>query len=475
MMKLITTALFFLCCHTAIAQSYSKIEERIDSLFAGYNTVTPGVAIAVVKDGNIIFKKGYGSANLEYQIPIQTHTVFHAASVSKQFTAFAIYLLKAKGLLALDDDVRKYIPELPDYGHKISITQLLAHTSGLRDQWALLTLAGWRLEDVITQNQVLKLTYRQQGLNFEPGTQMSYNNTGYLLMSDIVKRVSWLSLRDFAHKDIFAPLGMSNTQFYDDYHRLVPNRAYSYELKDGMYVKKRLNFSNVGATSLFTTVEDLAKWAHNFEQPTVGDHRLISEFNEISQLRHGEKTVLRVLNGDTLYHAKGQLLRNYRGVQVYKHGGHDAGYRAFLSRYPDENMAIITLSNDEHYEIFTRGMELAEFYLGHKMERLSPISKRVAKSQEKTSVYSAPVTDFTGTYYSPELDTHYEVSSTNEQLVITHKRLPDKEVTRIGEDAFTGRNPFGFEIEFQRDRFGKADGFKISNFGVTGLHFEKKH
>ena len=474
MMKLITTAFIFLCCHLTLAQSFSKTEERIDSLFAGYHTATPGVAIAVVKDSDIIFKKGYGSANLEYQIPIQTNTVFHAASVSKQFTAFAIYLLKDRGLLALDDDVRKYIPELPDYGHKISITQLLAHTSGLRDQWALLTLAGWRLEDVITQNQVLKLTYRQQGLNFEPGTQLSYNNTGYLLMAEIVKRVSGLSMRDFAHKEIFAPLGMSNTQFYDDYHRLVPNRAYSYELKNGAYVKKRLNFSNVGATSLFTTVEDLAKWAHNFEQPTVGNYQLISEFNEISRLRHGEKAVLRVLNGDTLYHAKGQLFRNYRGVQVYKHGGHDAGYRAFLSRYPDENMAIITLSNDEHYEIFARGMELAEFYLGHKMKKPSTTSGRVANTPKKPSVYSAPFTDFTGTYYSPELDTHYEVLSADEQLVINHKRLPDMALTRIGEDAFTGRNPFGFKIEFQRDGFGKVDGFKISNFGVTGLRFEKK-
>ena len=218
----------------------TTVDNQIDKLFSGYNRATPGVAVAVVKDGKIIFKKGYGTANLEYDLPITTKTVFQIASVSKQFTAFSIYLLEKQGKISLEDDVRKYLPEVPDVGKTIKIKHLLAHTSGIKDQTALLTLAGWRMDDVTTTQHILRLISRQKELNFEPGSQYLYSNSGYTLLAETVKRVSGGSFAEFTKKSIFEPLGMTDTQFYDDFERIVKNRADSYELENGTYKKKSL-------------------------------------------------------------------------------------------------------------------------------------------------------------------------------------------------------------------------------------------
>jgi len=301
-----------------ISQSNSNL--KIDSLFSKYNTNTPGVALAVVKNGRIVFEKGYGMANLENNVPVTSQSVFHIASVSKQFTAFVIYLLENEGKISFEDDVRKYFPELPDYGTPIKIKHLLAHTSGLRDQWAILTLAGWRMDDNITTEQILKLVIRQKNTNFKPGTEFSYSNTGYTLLGELVHQITGKTLAKYAAEKIFTPLGMTKTQFNMDNRKIVKGRVYSYEINDGEYINKGLNYSNIGATGLLTTVEDLSKWALNFENPIVGTRKLIERFNEPSYLDDGKKIVSNIIEGDTLFHAKGQLLRNYRGVNMIKHG-----------------------------------------------------------------------------------------------------------------------------------------------------------
>jgi CubicO group peptidase (beta-lactamase class C family) len=204
--------------------SDTEIGKQIDQLFSKYNSATPGVAIAVVNDGKVVFTKGYGTANLEYDLPVTSKTVFQVASVSKQFTAFAIYLLEKHGKLTLEDDVRKYIRELPDVGKTVRIKHLLAHTSGVRDQAALMSLAGWRSGDVATTQNILTLLSRQKDLNFEPGSQYLYSNSGYALLAEIAARVSGQTFSQFTKKNIFEPLGMRDTQFYDDHERIVKNR-----------------------------------------------------------------------------------------------------------------------------------------------------------------------------------------------------------------------------------------------------------
>jgi len=183
--------------------------QDIDAIFKDYNnSASPGAAIAVVHQGEIVFKQGYGSANLEYDVPITSKTIFHAASVSKQFTVFATLLLEEDGKLSLDDDVRKYLPEVPNFGKKITLRHLASHTSGIRDQWELLSMAGWRLDDVITGEHILRMVSKQKELNFEPGAAYMYSNTGFTLLAEVVARVSGKSFSEFTQDRIFKPLGM---------------------------------------------------------------------------------------------------------------------------------------------------------------------------------------------------------------------------------------------------------------------------
>ncbi len=466
---------FIFSANYGYAQTDENVEIKIDALFSKYNPATPGVAVAVVKDGKIIFKKGYGSANLEYDIPITPNTVFHVASVSKQFTAFSIYLLEKQGKISLEDDVRKYIPEVPDFGKPIKIKHLIAHTSGLRDQWAWLTLGGWRMDDVITTEHILKLVSKQKELNFEPGSQFSYSNTGFSLAAEIVARVSGKTFAQFTKENIFEPLKMTNTQFYDDAEKIVKNRAYSYELDNGIYEKRNLNYSNVGPTSLMTTAEDLSKWTLNFEKPVVGDAELIAKFNQPSLLNNGQPAVLNIIDGETSYHAKGQFFRNYRGVDLYNHTGHDAGFRAYLVRFPDKRLTIILLSNDEHIEIFKTGLTIAELYLKNDLKEKMVVAATNATTEKDKSIEKPKnnLKDFEGEYYNEELTTSYFVKAKDGKLIFSHRKLSDIKLTEIGKDKFSGTISFQVEVEFVRDGNKLVTGFKVSNFGAKNVKFNK--
>ena len=332
----------------------SSPEKRIDQIFCQYSGIDlPGAAIAVVKNGEIAYKNGFGMANLEYDIPVTPSTVFHIASVSKQFTVFSILLLESEGRLSLDDDIRKFIPEVPDFGKKITLRNLANHTSGLRDQWNLLALAGWRLDDVITKEQIFKLVSKQKELNFNPGDEYVYCNTGYTLLAEVVARVSGKSFPEFTDENIFKPLNMTNTLFYDDHEKIVKNRAYSYQHGRSGYKKSVLSYANAGATSLFTTVEDIGLWAMNFENPVVGNHDI---FNKMSQRA--------VLNkGDTIDYALGQGISKYKGLKMISHGGADAGYRTFLGRFPDQKLSVIVFSNDGSCDPGSLAIKVADVYL----------------------------------------------------------------------------------------------------------------
>src|SRR5690349_3241656 len=243
------------------AQTFAPdMAKQVDKVFAKWDRAdSPGCALGVYRGGQIVYKRGYGMEDLNQDVHITPRTVFHVASMSKQFTAASIVLLAQQGKLSLDDDVRKYIPELPDFQQKITIRNLVYHTSGLRDQWALLELAGWRYsKDLITDEDVLSVLTRQKELNFKPGERHVYSNTGYTLLGLIVKRVSGLSLREFTIKNIFEPLGMTRTHFRDDHAEIIKHNAVGYEQETGKPFEISItNFDTVGATSLHTTVEDL--------------------------------------------------------------------------------------------------------------------------------------------------------------------------------------------------------------------------
>jgi len=347
--------------------------ERVDEIFVPWaSNDTPGAAVAIVKDGAIIYKKGYGLANLEYDIPISPNSIFHIASVSKQFTVFSILLLEKQGKLSLDDDIRKYIPEVPDFGKTITLRHLASHTSGLRDQWNLLSMAGWRMDDVITKEHVLKLVSKQKELNFNPGEEYAYCNTGFTLLAEIVSRVSDMSFAEFTNAKIFEPLKMNNTLFYDDHEKIVKNRAYSYYTDSTGFKKSVLNYANVGATSLFTTVEDLSLWSMNFSNMKVGDSTIINKMNKLAILN----------NGKTFGGALGQFVGKYKGLNEIQHGGADAGYRSYLTRFPDENFSVIVFSNSAEFNSGRMAHKVVDIYL---KDRIKIGAKKAEAKEESTS------------------------------------------------------------------------------------------
>jgi CubicO group peptidase (beta-lactamase class C family) len=475
--QILRSLLLLLCIASAWNNFYGQSNDadaagQIDKLFSAYNAATPGVAVAVVMDGKIVFKKGYGTANLEYDIPVTTKTVFQIASVSKQFTAFSIYLLEKQGKISLEDDIRKHVPEMPNVEKTIRIKHLLAHTSGVKDQAALMSLAGWRSGDVATTQNVLRFLSRQKELNFEPGSQFLYSNSGYTLLAEIVRRVSGQSFAEFAKKNIFEPLGMKDTQINDDYERIVKNRADSYELENGRYKKKPINDSVAGASNLYTTVEDMAKWVLNFEKPVVGEAELIKRFNEPSLLNNGDRVIWSISDGQPGYHAKGQILWNERGVKRYSHGGHAAAFRSFLGRFPDQRLGVIALSNDEHYLNADTSMKIADLYLKDFLKPAAVTSPVTAPSRPAIEANTS-LTDFEGRFYNEELNAMYTAKLANEKLFLSHIRHGDIALADAGKDKFSGRIEFPVEIEFVRNKDNQVTGFRVFNWGAKNVKFDK--
>jgi CubicO group peptidase (beta-lactamase class C family) len=358
----------------------------------------------------------------------------------------------------------------------VKIKHLLAHTSGIRDQGALLTLAGWRLDDVVTTDGILRLLGRQKDLNFSPGTEFGYSNTGYTLLAEIVARVSGQPFAAFVKTTIFAPLGMNDSQFYDDYQRIVPGRSYAYAKENGVYKKRDLSNSNVGGTGLLTTATDLAKWAVNFDSSKVGDAELVARFNEPSTLADGRAVLYAVIDGEDSYHAKGQFTRNYRGADLLNHTGHTGGFWAYLLRFPGKRLSIIALSNDEHSNIFQTGMTIAGFYLKDDLRpRPATAPRATAAVERRVDIPVLSLKDYEGEFFNDELSATYTVKREGDTLVVSHVRFRT-ELTAQGKDTFSGRIEFPVDIAFSRDASQVVSGFTISNFGAKNVRFVKvKH
>lgn len=366
----------------------SEISDRVDAIFSEWNkTNSPGCALAVVRDGEIIYSRGYGMANLDYDLAIRPNSVFHIASISKQFTAFAIALLDQDGKLSIDDDIRDYLAEMPDFGQKISIRQLAHHTSGLRDQWDLFHLAGWRDNDIKTNDDVLYLASRQTDLNFQPNEEYLYSNTGYTLMAIIVERVSGQTFREFTHERIFKPLGMNDTHFHDDFDMIVKNRAYGYvPSKDGGFKISIPLFDTVGATSLFSTVEDLARWERNFYHKKIGGDALIELMLKSAVLN----------NGETIDYAFGISNSTYRGLKTFGHSGADAGYRSDFLCFPEQNFAVIIFCNLGPMVPSELTKRVADIYLESEFKENLPDHEAITLNDgdlaDKLGIYRDPLT-----------------------------------------------------------------------------------
>ena len=381
------------------AQTLSPDDSKqVDKIFAKWDKPdSPGCALGVYKEGQIVYKRGYGMADLNDDVPITPATVFHVASMSKQFTAASIVLLAQQGKLSLDDDVRKYIPELPDFGQRIAIRNLVYHTSGLRDQWNLLELAGWRYSfDLITDDDVMSVMTRQKDLNFSPGDKHVYCNTGYTLMGLIVKRVSGLSLREFTSKNIFEPMGMTHTHFRDDHAEIIKHDALGYEQagEDKPFRMSLTNFDTVGATSLHTTVEDLQLWDENFYHPRVGGPAFPQQMLERGKLNSGEQ----------LDYAFGLVVGKYKGLPTVDHGGADAGYRSDLTRFPDQHFSAAVLCNSAETNPSGLVRQVADIVLAKDFKAVESTPAKESAKSDGFTLTAEQMTAIEGLYWNREND-----------------------------------------------------------------------
>ena len=424
---------------------------KVDKLFEKWNSVdSPGAAVAIIKDGMVVYRKGFGSAQLEYNIPITPSTVFHVASVSKQFTAMAITMLEAAGKLSADDDIRKYVPELADFGKTITIRHLLHHMSGLRDQWDLLVLSGWRMDDVITQSDIMDRLKRQRDLNFAPGERYLYCNSGFTLLAEIVARVSGQPFAQWTRENIFKPLGMTSTHFHLDHQEIVKNRAYSYQGDPAKgFAQSVLNYANVGATSLFTTVEDMANWIRNFEDKRVGGAAVMD--------RMLTKGVL--ANGSEIPYARGIVINEYKGLKFIGHDGGDAGFRSNVMYFPGERFGVAVFSNLASFNPGAMSRQIADIYLAPQFKRQEPGPAAAKPSSEKPApkpviLPAKSLEVFQGTYWIEATQAVRKIVLDKDRLFYVRAEDNKSELAPVGATEFMMKDvPDGARVSFS-DKVG---------------------
>ena len=359
MKKIVLLAALLAVVPLSASQAAQSPERQVDALFAKWNRPgMPGAVVEVIRDGKVVLAKGYGMADLEHNVPMTPGASFTVGSNSKQFTAFSIYLLAQDGKLSLDDDIRRYLPEVPDFGSAITIRHLLHHTSGLRDYFDLMFMTGMRVDDVFTQEDALALVKRQRALNFAPGLHHAYSNTGYLLLGQIVQRVSGMPLAEFARVRIFEPLGMKHTRFLHGYGTLVPQRALPYlPSAAGGYDYVAVGDSADGAGGLVATAGDLALWDRNFYDGRVGGLALLARMQEPGVLNDGKP----------FNYASGLVVDAYRGRRIVEHGGAISGFNAQMTRFPDQHFSVLVLANTSTSDLDAGQMtrRIADIYLDH--------------------------------------------------------------------------------------------------------------
>jgi CubicO group peptidase (beta-lactamase class C family) len=411
----------------AFAQDVSA--QRVDQVFSIYDKPgSPGCSLGVIRDGDFVYRKAYGLANLELGVPLSPQSVFYMGSVPKQFTAAAIVLAAEQGYLSLDDDVRKYLPQLPDYGHVITLRQMIHQTSGFRDFFTLLYLSGHDVADFNSPEDIFKIVVRQRGLNNIPGDEWIYSNTNYFLLGIVVKQATKKSLREFAADNMFQPLGMSHTLFYDDHALVVPGRVAAYDSAphDTFRVDWSTTFELVGGGGLMSTVDDLLLWDRNFYSKRLGKGTLVQELQTPGLLNNGNKISC----------AMGLDLGNYRGLPIVEHGGALFGYRTELLRFPEQKFSVICLCNVSDAVPENLARKVADIYL---QDKLQPGASTLNPSSKGN--FPDPAA-FAGKYLDPRTHLMYTFTAANGGLMAWGAVL-----RRINADQFydLGSNVITFE------------------------------
>lgn len=496
----------------SLAQSASALtlSEFVDSRFRPWDRETaPGCAVRLIENGETLYENTYGMAHVELGVPITTDTVFDIGSNSKQFTVFAILLLEDEGLLSTDESVSEHWPEFPGFGHTITLDHLIGHTSGVRDYLSLMAFGGWNLlDDLVTDAQGLRLIERQRELNFAPGENWVYSNSGYMILAEIVARVSGMSFSDFVDERIFTPLGMDDSWFRDDHRRIVKRFAEGYApMPERGYARMPISFASVGAGGMLTTLDDLARWDANFYDPLVGNQTILDKMHRIHRLNNGTPTG----------YGGGLIITEYNGRRLVYHGGDLGGYHANIVRFPEEEFTVITLANTfdlDSNTLLMKSLETADFHFANpstgvpEFRMHEPLSARLGI---QGSAFMAPdadlnrffhdlyfphesVTDewpplsvpqiaaddaqeYVGRYYSDELDAFISVhfDEDSENLQFEFQRFPPFSFTarRVrGDRIFFNETP-ELEGDFFRNEADEVAGFTIGNSRAFDMEYRR--
>ncbi len=526
---------------------------RVDQLMMAYSgSEVPGAAAMVMKDGKILFSKGYGMASLTYEVPFEVDTPTNIGSTSKQFTAFGAALLADRGKISLDDDVRKYIPELPEFEHTVTLRHLLTHTSGYREFINTLAMRGRNLSSPLDREHIIQIVQRQPELQNEPGAEWNYNNTGFVLIVEVIERVTEQPFPEWMHENVFEPLDMGNTLYRKNPNEVVPGRSQGYAIgEDGRYREATDLGGGMGPGGIYSTLSDLAKWIRNFDDPKVGNEDIINEMT----------TPFVLTSGDTTSYGLGLFIQEYKGLKYIHHGGADVAHRSMLMHFPEIDAAVVTQSNNANFrgdipqkiaDVFFReyleeepedetGDEVTDAF-NYNPENFEPLSGRYelkiqpgfiltfsrdgdrlytqATGQPEVNIratsdstfslvgVNADITfhlnengsadsltlhqngnhvatriewepsaeemqEYTGRYFSEELQTFYTVGIEDSSLVLQHYRLDDMEMTPGDVDSFSAGFPIA-EMAFIRDDEGRVTGFRASNGRTRDVLFEKE-
>jgi CubicO group peptidase (beta-lactamase class C family) len=432
----------------------AETQQKVDAVFDFIDRGAPGCALGVVKDGALAYGRGYGLANLDWGIPLTTSTVFDIGSVSKQFTATALALLDLDGVLSLDDEVPTWIPELPDYGSRITIRHLLNHTSGIRDYLTLQSLAGFEFANVMDEHDGVELIVRQRALNFEPGSEYLYSNSGYLLLANVVRRATGQSLREFLEERVFDPLGMAHTSIWDDNTEIVAERATGYSPGDGWEIDHAWNFQLGGDGQVITSIDDLVKWDANFYDPVVGGTGLLDRLHTQGILN----------DGDTIEYALGLRVGEYRGLRRVAHGGAWAGFRAHLARFPDQRTSIIVECNRGDANTSAYVNAVSDAVLEDAFTEETTTDRAEADEEESTEPVELDAAQFArwvGVYRTADRPNYWRFEVRDGAL---HIVAPDEAIPLVArtETSFV-MDPYGVPVRFQPQTDEWPEGVRVGS------------
>lgn len=457
-MKKLTVLIIF-SLSTILAFGQSLDSQAIDAIFSEWNKEgVPGCAIGIMKDGELIYAKGYGLANLEYNIPNSANSVFRIASTSKQFTAACIILLAEQGKLSLDDNLHQFYPEFPDYAKQITIRHLLNHTSGIRDYLTLASLKNLRNDDYYEDTDVMKWLVNQRELNFNPGDEFLYSNSGYWLLGQIVNKAAGMNMAEFAKKEIFDPLKMTSTHFHNNHNQIVKNRASGYiPISAEAYQISMTTLNMIGDGGIFTTINDIKKWDDSFYDNSV----LSKEFWD----RMTQQGVLN--NGEVLEYASGLGISEYNGLKVISHGGSFVGFRAEFIRFPEQHYSIAVLANRGDANPTAMSYQIADIVLKEKFPpaKAETSNPKSITSQKFIQLTKPELEQFTGNYWNETSFLARKIFIKNDTLRYFRSASSESSLVPVSKNEFKMINVGAdVTVTFDKDKNGN----KTMSFSQNG-------